>query len=103
MKLAEIIENNKIATRSIEIQALQPYFKSLYAYYSNYFYGEPVLMVTDVFNACQYAKIVDSSEFNEAVCEYIKSECIENESNEDKICQYETINFNSKMLKDFIN
>jgi hypothetical protein len=59
-------------------------------------------MVTDVFNACQYAKIVPANDFNEAVCNYIGCQEHEIQNNDDFLAQFETINFNSKMLIDFI-
>ena len=103
LKLHEIIATNKEPTKSILIELMQPYFKSLYAYYKaqNPRY-EPILMVTSVTNATSYAKIVSSDEFTEAIQDFIGSKGIENENDEDKIAEYETINFCSKMLKQFI-
>lgn len=103
MKLAEIITLNMDGKKAILFEKVQPYLKSLNVYYSGYFRGEPLLMVTSITNATQYVKIVDSYDFNEAICEYIGCEDIENENNEDKINERETIQFNSRMLKDLIN
>ena len=67
MKLHEIIEQNAIDTNSILIELLLPYKKSLYTIFSREYRGEPVLMVTDVFNAAQYSKIVPANDFIDAV------------------------------------
>jgi len=106
MNLSEIIIQNEKVTESIEYGQLHPYLKSLYIYYKNYFFDEPILMVTDVMNTCQYARIVPSNEFTESICDYLQVDSIvENKEegfDEDIFAQYETINFNSKFLKDLL-
>jgi hypothetical protein len=102
-----IIEANNKQDQSILFESLHPYLKSLYIYYKDLFGCEPVLMVTDVFNACQYAKIVPANDFNEAINAYLNVSYIEVEQDNknfdsDLFAQYETINFNSKMLIDLI-
>jgi len=107
MKRHEIITTNSEPTTSIEYGTLQPYLKSLYVYYKDLFNCEPILMVTDVFNAAQYAKIVPSNEFLDALCEYmgvpyIVVEQDADDFNEELFSQYETINFNSVLLSKLI-
>ncbi len=104
MYLHEIITANENHTTSILTSELIKYKKSLLKYYEALFCEEPILMVTSVFNACSYAKIVPSSEFNEAVCAYLEVPYIEQdenspEFNEDLFNEFETINFNSIFLK----
>ena len=95
MKLHEIIDINDKGTDSILIEKLAPYKNSLFTYYSNLFTSEPVLMVTDVFNAAQYALIVPINEMSEAQAIYLQ----------DRDCsqERELINFQSIMLVDWIN
>jgi hypothetical protein len=59
-------------------------------------------MVTDVFNVCSYAKIFPSNEFTESICDYLEIEDHEIENNDDHLAEFETINFNSKMMIDLI-
>jgi len=106
MKLHEIIKMNEDHTTSIEVGQLAVYKKSLLTYYSDLFPSEPMLMVTDVMNACQYAKIVPSCEFADAICDYLGVNYIETDMedvyfDEDLFSQYETINFNSIQLSKF--
>jgi hypothetical protein len=98
MKLHEIISTNEDIENSISFEVLQPYLKSLYSYYKDFFCCEPILMVTDVFNACSYAKIVSSNDFNEILEDYTK----DIEDHEERESSIETINFNSQMLSDMI-
>lgn len=97
-KLHEIIEINSTGDTSIEVEQLHPYKKSLYTYFKKYYNCEPVLMVTDVFNACQYALIVPSNELNEAIEIYLQNSDITEEEKQD---QTELISFQSIMLKDY--
>ena len=97
MLLHQIITKNENFTTSILVELLHPYKKSLYTYYKDLFCCEPVLMVTGVFNAAQYAKIVPSNEFNEAIESYLD----ENLTEQEKQDESELINFQSIMLKDF--
>jgi len=89
MKLFKIIETNDTENLFIAYETMQPYLKSLYAYYRNEFWEEPVLMVESVFNSVQYVKIVDVETFTM----YLDT-LSEDES--------EVIRFNSKMLGDLI-
>lgn len=75
MKLHQIIEHwDKNPSDSISTETLYPYKRSLLTYFEDYFCCEPVLMVTDVFNAAQYAIIVPSNEFSDALEAYLE-EC----------------------------
>jgi len=100
MKLHEIISANEKTGTSIICKELLKYKKQLYIYYKNEFCCEPVLMVTDVFNAAQYAKIVPSNEFTEYLNDYVETLHL---NKEDKTAEVETINFNSRMLSDLFN
>jgi predicted membrane chloride channel (bestrophin family) len=60
-------------------------------------------MVTDVMNASQYARIVPSNEFTEELHDWVGTQNIDREKDEDKLDEYDTINLNSKMLKELIN
>lgn len=95
MKLHEIIEKNSDDQTAILVETLLRYKKSLFVYYSNMFPSEPCLMVTNVFNAVQYAKIVPSDEINDAVNLYVTET-----NEEDREAEIETILFNSVMLRD---
>ena len=100
MKRIEFIELNEVHTTAIEFSNLHPIRNSLYIFYKDLFGCEPVLMVTDVFNTCNYVKIVPSSEFIESVDAYLSDT---NDVEEDELNEYkELINFNSKMLKDIL-
>lgn len=101
MKLHEIIEANKDPQTAILWEKIAPYKKSLYVYLSNSFpeewdkYDEPILMVTDVMNACQYCKIVPSSQFVNAILDYWNGP-----EDEDYLSFFENVSFNSRFLKD---
>ena len=97
LKLYEIIELNE-NHNSLLIELLIPYKRSLYTYYKDNFCGEPVLMVTSVSNAVQYAKIVPANELTESVIDWIGDPDCMNEDNEN-FAEYETICFNSIMLE----
>lgn len=101
LNLSQIIEINSDPQKSVLFESVNPYLKSLYVFYKDLFCCEPILMVTDVFNAAQYVKIVPSDDFNEAVCDYIGDDLCTNEESEN-FSTYETINFSSKLLKDFL-
>ena len=98
MKLHEIIENLNNPNQAILIEKIIPYKKSLLIYFSNDFCCEPILMVTTVLNACQYAQIVPFNDFFESVNDWVKS--IKLETEEDKENEIELINFQSIFLKD---
>lgn len=104
LKLYEIIELLETPGNSVLIELMQPYFKSLRTYYrenSTKFKPELILMVTSVTNATSYARIEPVDEFNEALEEYINTMDLETE--EERENERETINFNSRMLNEFIN
>jgi hypothetical protein len=105
MKLHEIIEINEDHEKSVLIEKMIPYKKMLYTYFQRQFSSEPILMVTEASNAAQYAKIVPIAEFAEAVCAYmgvgyVIEDSEEEDFDEDLFAQYETICFNSRILKD---
>jgi len=105
--LAAIIEANETKGTTVLYDKINMYKKSLYIYYKDLFCCEPVLLVDSCFNAAQYVKIVPSNEFYEAVCDlldvsYIIEDENEDDFNFDTFSQYETINFNSRMLKDIL-
>ena len=100
MTRQEILAFNEEATKSVLFELVHPYLKTLYIYYKDLFNCEPILMVTSVSNACQYVKIVSSEDFQEAACAYIGCEEYELQINDEYLSQFETINFNSRLLKD---
>ena len=71
MKLHEIIQTNDELDKAILTEELFKYRRSLLTYYKTYFTSEPMLMVVSVTNACQYALIVPSDEFYEALESYL--------------------------------
>jgi len=100
MKLHEIItafENDK----ELSYEQIAPFKKSLYTYFKDQFCCEPVLMVTFATNALQGCKIVPSDEFANCVIDYIGNPDADDEGSED-FAEYETINFNSKMMADIL-
>lgn len=97
MKLHEIIQALEEPTNSVQIDTLIPYKKSLFTYYENYFCCEPILMVTMVSNAVQYAQIVSANDFTDAVFHWVESM---NLSDEDKESEIEVISYNSIPLKE---
>ena len=97
MKLHEIIEANEVPDQSILIESLMPYKKLLLTYYSDAFCDrDPMLMVTDVFNAAQYGKIINPDELLEAIGDYLSDSYL---SDEDRANAIEEIMFNSVFLE----
>ena len=97
MKLHEIIEANENVTTSILVELMHPYKKLLLQYYNETFYpAEPILMVTDVFNACQYAKIVPDEDFEQCIDDYLQGV-----DDDDFEHAKEEINFNSIYFKNW--
>lgn len=94
MKLHEIIKANEDDKSSILIELLIPYKKSLLTYYREQFNSEPMLMVTDVFNAAQYGKIVPSCELYDAIMLYLDEDL----SEEDEENAIEEMWYNSILL-----
>lgn len=93
MKLYQIIEAFE-ANKSVLIELIAPYKKALNIYFSSYYNCEPMLMVTSVMNAAQYAIVVPSNDFSEAVSEWLNDYDCSNEDS-DNFPEYETICFNS--------
>jgi hypothetical protein len=91
MYLHSIIECNEDHEKSLLWERIAPYKKMLYTYYKLYFGCEPMLMVTDVFNAAQYVKIVPEDELYEAARAYYNEEDFDD--------WYENVCFNSLPLK----
>lgn len=99
MELHEIITINEDDDKSILTELLVPYKRSLLAYYRAYFGCEPLLMVTDVFNTCSYAKIVPETGLHDAICAYLGVDDIDIEDTEsDNFAAYGTICANSISL-----
>lgn len=90
MKLHEIksILENEPENVTILIELLLPYKKALQV-----LFPDSILMVTDVFNAAQYGRIVDSVDFLESVEMYVDT--IPELTDEEKSHQIELINFQS--------
>jgi len=101
MKLHEIIAVMEDPTASVLIENMVPYKKSLLAYFTAQFPSEPILLVTSVTNACQYARIEPAGELTDAICAYLDDYDCANEESEN-FGTYETICANSMMLKEFI-
>jgi len=99
MKIHEIITALEDPTQSVLIEKMVPYKKSLLAYFSSRFTSEPVLMITDVFNAAQYGRIEPAADLNDAICAYLDDYDCANEESEN-FGTYETICADSIALKD---
>jgi hypothetical protein len=63
-------------------------------YYKNQYAGEPVLIVTSVFNAGEYGFISTADNFNEDIINFLEDPDCMNEDSE-SFAEYETICFNS--------
>jgi len=98
LNLSKIISICEIGTSSINTEVLAKYKKSLYIYFKSYYNCEPVLMVTDVFNAVSYAIIVPANEFQDAIDVYLNESDL---TDDDKMNQSELISSQSIMLSDF--
>lgn len=96
MKLHEIIAISEEGTTGILIELIIPYKKSLKTYFERYYNSEPVLIVTDVFNACQYGFICPANEMSEAIETYLNAN--DTLSEEDKEYEREVISAQSIML-----
>ena len=104
MKLHEIIKTLEQPQNSVLIELMQPYFKSLRAYYSANgarLNSEFILMVTSITNATAYARIEPADEFSEALEQYIDT--MELETEEDREHERELISIQSKFLNELIN
>jgi len=98
MNLSQIIATCDQGTSSILTELLFKYKKSLYTYYKAFHCCEPMLLVTDVFNACQYAIVVPENQFTEAVEAYLDAADLDEETKE---MERENIYFNSIPLSKF--
>lgn len=104
MKLHEIIKTLEEPNNSVLVETMQPYFKSLRAYYSangTRLNSELVLMVTSITNATAYARIEPADEFSEALEQYINT--MELETEEEREHERELISIQSKFLNELIN
>ncbi len=95
LKLSDIIRLSDESKTGIDISIIYQYKRSLLTYYTNYYSCEPVLIVTDVFNAVQYGFIAPSNEIDEAINTYFEDSA----DTDEEILEYkETVLFNSIML-----
>lgn len=95
MKLHEIIAISEESTKGILIELIIPYKKSLKTYFERTYNSEPVLIVTDVFNACQYGFICPANEMSEAIDIYLNASQLNEEEKEN---EREIISAQSMML-----
>jgi hypothetical protein len=98
MTRQEIIQLSEEGTNGILIETIIPFKKSLYTYFKRYYNCEPVLIVTDVYNAAQYDFIAPSNEMQDAIDTYLSVDTTLDE--EEKENQVELISFQSILLKD---
>ena len=104
LKLHELIEKFENC-EDAPYEWVAPYKKQLFTYFSEYYGGEPMLMVTVVTNAMQGVIVVPDHMLHETVLEYLNVDYIEEdenspEYNEDLFSEYETILANSRYLID---
>lgn len=97
MKLYEIININTEDKKSVLIELMAPYKKSLKTYFENEFNAtDLIMMVTSVTNATSYGKIVPANEFIDAVYAWMGPNTGDLENTDsDEYCEYETICANS--------
>ena len=105
-KLFEIIDRND-NNFYVSYENQKMYIKSLYTYYKDYFNCEPIGLITNVTNNSCVMRIVSENEFDEAIYEEMGVHYVETDErnphyNEDLFCEYETINANSRLLKDLL-
>lgn len=98
MNLSQIIATCDKGTDGILTELLFKYKRSLYTYYKAFYCCEPILMVTDVFNACQYGLVVPQNDFIEAVESYLDAAELDEETKE---MERQNIYFNSIPLSKF--
>ena len=97
LKLSEIIRISESDDQSVSLECIARYKKSLLTYFRRYYRnGEPMLLVTDVFNAIAYAKVVPESDFSDALETYVNS--IPDLTEEEREAEREIISFNSRPL-----
>jgi hypothetical protein len=101
MKLYELIETFS-RNQPVDVALILPYKRSLRTYYQNWHLGEPILMITSVFNAGALGLVVPADEYHEAVYSYLAEHNPETEyDSEDWNSYVEVISANSRFLKDF--
>ena len=98
MKLHELIKTFEAGTTEVNLEHITKYKRSLLTYYRNYYIGEPIVMVTSVFNAGALGMIVPAAEFGEALDVYLAVNGIYH-GHPDYESEYEIINANSIFLK----
>lgn len=98
MKLHELIELFEAGTTEVSLEHIAKYKRSLLTYYRSYYIGDPIVMVTSVFNAGALGMVVPSAEFVEALDVYLAVNGI-NPNHPDYEAEYETISANSIFLK----
>ena len=100
MKLHEIIEINAEDQKSVLIETMLPYKKSLTTYFENEFNtSDLIMMVTSVTNATSYGKIVPAAEFHDAIEAWINEPVNFEDTDSDNFAEYETICANSLPLE----
>ena len=100
MKLHELIDKFS-RNQPVSTELILPYKKSLRTLLQSRYNGEPILMVTSVFNAGSMGLVVPADEFNDAIHHYLIEHNPETKvDSEDWESYSETINANSIFLKD---
>lgn len=99
MLLHEIITINGKANTEIELSEFKRYKRSLLSFFKYHERGaEPFLMITTIFNAAQYGKIVHQADIEEAANAFLNADnSLTNSEREDA---KELIFFNSIPLRD---
>ena len=95
MKLYQLIEEFD-ENNTISYGKIKPYVKLLYTYYHNQCNGEPILMITDVFNSTALGIVTTERDFQEALEDFL-----EGEEGDIKEYKREEISANSILLKTF--
>lgn len=99
-ELVEIFENEH--GDAVLWDLVKPYRKQLYVYFSRFYGGEPILMVTSVTNNSSYCRVVPESDFFDAICAYI-GDCVDIEDKEsESYGEYEAICAYSAPLKNML-
>ena len=105
LKMHELIENFE-KNKEVLYEQIAPYKKQLFIYYSEFYGGEPVLLITTVTNSIQGCIIVPDHMLYESVTDYLGGFIIEDENdpeyNDDLYCEYETILANSMYFKNML-
>ena len=96
MTFETIIEMNADPKVAIAVDKILTHRERVYEHYREEFTSKPMLMITDVFNAVQYGKIVPSEEMHEAIEEYLM------EDEEEREYLRDLIMFQSILLSDLL-